>query len=94
MAGERILIIDDEALVAESVREMLLFDDYEVDVAHDGNAAEGQLHRAIYDAAIIDLNNAWDKRPECARTMSRNRSSNRRSGADRLWNHRCGDEGI
>jgi DNA-binding NtrC family response regulator len=55
MANERILIIDDEGGVAESLRQMLLFEGYSVETA--GGAAEAQawLARGFFDVALIDL---------------------------------------
>jgi DNA-binding NtrC family response regulator len=55
MANERILIIDDERGVAESLARVLRFEGYAVDVATTAAEAQAYLARDLYDAALIDL---------------------------------------
>jgi DNA-binding response OmpR family regulator len=52
----RILIIEDNAAVAGSVRDMLESRKYAVDVAPDGETGLDFLLRGTYDAAIVDVN--------------------------------------
>lgn len=51
----RILIVEDNVAVAESVRLMLEAKKYAVDVAHDGETGLDYLLRGTYDAAILDV---------------------------------------
>ena len=55
MANERILIIDDERKVAQSIEQMLSFEGFLAEVATNLREAEALLHKSLYDAAIIDL---------------------------------------
>jgi len=55
MANERILIIDDERDVAETLQEMLRIEAYSADVATNLEEAESLLHNDLYDVAIVDL---------------------------------------
>lgn len=55
MAAERILVVDDDLPVAESIAEILRFGGYLVDLATTLRAAEESLTRDIYDAAVVDL---------------------------------------
>jgi DNA-binding NtrC family response regulator len=50
-----ILIVDDEEIVRESLREWLLDDGYKADTAEDGFSALRMLKEKTYDIAIIDL---------------------------------------
>jgi DNA-binding response OmpR family regulator len=51
----RILIIEDNAVIAEAVRDMLEHRKYAVDIAADGDTGLDHLLRGIYDAAIVDI---------------------------------------
>lgn len=57
MAKERarILVADDEYHICEGLRESLLREDHDVDVAHDGHEAVNLLDRCVYNAAVLDL---------------------------------------
>jgi len=51
----RILIIEDNALIAGAVRDMLENRKYAVDIAGDGESGLDYLLRGTYDAAIVDI---------------------------------------
>ena len=51
----RILVIEDNAVVAGAVRDMLEFRKFAVDVAADGESGLDYLLRGTYDAAIVDI---------------------------------------
>jgi DNA-binding response OmpR family regulator len=51
----RILIVEDNLVVAESVRMMLAANKYAADVANDGDTGLDYLLRGTYDAAIVDI---------------------------------------
>jgi DNA-binding NtrC family response regulator len=55
MPSERILIVDDERPVAESLQRLLQADGYSVDVATNAADARSLLGRVIYDLAVLDL---------------------------------------
>jgi two-component system response regulator MprA len=51
----RILVVDDDRAVRESLRRSLTFNGYEVDLAADGAAALGQISTSRPDALILDV---------------------------------------
>ena len=53
--GKKILIVDDELSVRNSLREWFLEDGFAVETAEDGNAALQRMHAGPYDIVIIDL---------------------------------------
>ena len=59
---KRILVVDDDNSVRESLQRILLESGYEVTLAADGPSAEGQFEKA--DLLILDLNlpiqDGWD----------------------------------
>jgi len=55
MAGERILVVDDEANVRDLLERVCSRDGYEVATAQDGEAAIAYLERDSFDLAIVDL---------------------------------------
>ena len=54
MSGKRILVVDDEALVLESLRMTLAFYGYTVETASGGATALEQLERAQFDLVVTD----------------------------------------
>ena len=54
--SKRVLVVDDEADVAELIAEILGKDGFAVDIANTGNDALQQLSRARYDLVLSDLN--------------------------------------
>ena len=56
MAGERILVVDDEAEIVELLREVLAAEGYVVDAAPDANASLQLIRENIYDLALLDFN--------------------------------------
>ena len=53
--GKKILIVDDELSVRNSLREWFLEDGFAVETAEDGHAALQRMHSGPYDIVIIDL---------------------------------------
>jgi len=51
----RILIVDDEASIRETLHEILTFEGYEVDMAEDGAQALDMLRKTEYDVALCDI---------------------------------------
>jgi DNA-binding response OmpR family regulator len=51
----RVLVVEDEPMVAEVVERYLRRDGYEVDVTHDGAAALAQFERRRPDLVVLDL---------------------------------------
>jgi DNA-binding NtrC family response regulator len=53
--GQRILIIDDEAGIRESLETLLMLEGFRIDLAGDGNAGLDLLTRNTYDLLLLDL---------------------------------------
>lgn len=51
----RILLIEDDAMIGESLVESLVAEHYATDWVRDGHAAELALHHDIYDLILLDL---------------------------------------
>lgn len=51
----RILVIEDEVLLAHSIKEILNAEKYEVDLAYDGEEGEAYAMLNIYDLIILDI---------------------------------------
>jgi len=56
MAETRILLVEDEKKIAESLRKGLSEHHYEVDVAYDGAIGRKMFEQKSYDLAILDIN--------------------------------------
>ena len=56
MAGERILVVDDETAIVELLRDVLSAEGYAVDAASDAAGALRLIRESIYDAALLDFN--------------------------------------
>jgi DNA-binding response OmpR family regulator len=56
MAGERILVVDDEAEIVDMLRDVLSAEGFEVDAAPDAATALERIRETIYDVAILDFN--------------------------------------
>jgi two-component system copper resistance phosphate regulon response regulator CusR len=56
MAETRILLVEDEKKIAESLRKGLSEQHYEVDVAYDGAVGRKLFDANAYDLAILDIN--------------------------------------
>lgn len=56
MAGERILVVDDEAEIVELLRDVLGAEGFVVDPAPDAGTALALIRENIYDAALVDFN--------------------------------------
>jgi DNA-binding NtrC family response regulator len=55
MAAQRLLIVDDEALITFSMRRYFMAQGFEVDCAAELEEAEKLVEAACYDAVIADL---------------------------------------
>ena len=55
MISKDLLIVDDEFLVCESLKEMLSLEGYKVDTAPDGNTALGKLRENRYQIVLSDI---------------------------------------
>ncbi|MEZ4552820.1 MAG: response regulator transcription factor [Dehalococcoidia bacterium] len=53
--ARRILVVEDEDMVADVVERYLRRDGYEVEVAHDGNAGLAAYRRAAPDLVVLDV---------------------------------------
>jgi DNA-binding NtrC family response regulator len=53
--GQRILIVDDEAGIRDSLETLLALEGFQVDTAVDGNSGLDQLTRHPYDLLLLDL---------------------------------------
>jgi DNA-binding response OmpR family regulator len=56
MAGERILVVDDEAEIIDLLRDVLLAEGFRVDEAPTAGRALELIRENIYDVAILDFN--------------------------------------
>lgn len=56
MAGERILVVDDENEIVELLRDVLTAEGYAVDAAPTAEGALKLIRENIYDAALLDFN--------------------------------------
>jgi DNA-binding response OmpR family regulator len=56
MAGERILVVDDEAEIVELLRDVLSAEGFVVDAAPDAATALQLVRENIYDVALLDFN--------------------------------------
>ena len=56
MAGERILVVDDESDIVELLRDVLTAEGFTVDAAADAATALELIRANIYDAALLDFN--------------------------------------
>lgn len=55
MTASRILVVDDDPRMAESLQKLLLMHGHDVDIVFDGRAALHQLSRDNYDLVLLDL---------------------------------------
>jgi len=51
----RLLLVEDDSMIRESVRQGLRQDGFTVDWVQDGRAAELALRNAVYDLLVLDL---------------------------------------
>ena len=56
MAGERILVVDDESGIVDLLKDVLTAEGYVVDAAPDANASLQLIRENIYDLALLDFN--------------------------------------
>ena len=65
-SARRILVVDDEAMVCESVRLLLAYDGHQVDTASSGPEALDRLEAAMYDVVFTDFSMPGMKGDELA----------------------------
>ncbi|MCJ7587821.1 MAG: response regulator [Candidatus Aminicenantes bacterium] len=54
-AKKRILVVDDEATVCRSIRQALLCEEYEIDIAMSGEEALRMAENKDYEVMVVDL---------------------------------------
>ncbi len=75
-----VLVVEDEADIADALRDILLLEGHEVDIARGGNEAQAMITAGLYDAVLSDLRMAegdgpalytWleSKRPDLLRRL-------------------------
>ena len=60
----RVLIVDDEKSIRETLKEILLYESYEVEEAEDGKKAFDLIKKFNYDAVLCgyqDARNGWHR---------------------------------
>ncbi len=55
MAKKKVLVVDDEPIMRDSICEALLLNGYDVTVAEDGIAARDILHRNEFEVVVSDI---------------------------------------
>ena len=53
--GRRILVVEDDLVIADAVSRRLISEGFEVDAVHDGLAAVAAAARTPYDAVVLDV---------------------------------------
>jgi two-component system response regulator MprA len=53
--AQRVLVVDDDARIAASVRRALVYEGYTVDVVHDGEAALASARNNVPDLVVLDV---------------------------------------
>ena len=54
--GQRILLLEDDRILAQSIEELLVSDSFLVDVAFDGEEASELTYDNVYDLYLLDIN--------------------------------------
>lgn len=93
----RILVVEDEVLLAHSIKEILNAEKYEVDLAYDGEEGESYALLGIYDLIILDIMMPKKNGFEVAKSLRNQRFGTpilmltARSGVeDRIYGLNCG----
>ncbi len=55
MLNARVLVVDDEAIVRESIRDWLIFSGYEVEIAENGEEALSKMERGDFNVLLLDV---------------------------------------
>lgn len=55
MSASRVLVVDDEVNIRRTLREILEYEDLEVDEAADGDAALAKLKKRTFDVVLLDI---------------------------------------
>jgi CheY-like chemotaxis protein len=69
LGRQRILVVDDEPLVCESVRMLLSYDGHDVDTAHSGEEALARQSQIEFDVVITDFSMPGMKGDELSRVL-------------------------
>ena len=75
LSGMRILVVDDDRAVRESLRRSLAFNGYQVDLAVDGKDALEAVQQRRPDSSI--LSGPTSNTPDAARPLLRNKARTR-----------------
>ena len=75
----RLLLVEDDAMIGESVRKGLRQDGFALDWVRDGEAAELALANGVYDLMLLDLGLPKKDGLEVLRTLRR------RAATCRYW---------
>ena len=52
----RVLVVDDDKVLQNSVKEALLYHSFQVDVANNGKEALNAVYKDKYDLVVMDVN--------------------------------------
>ena len=55
MSNARVLVVDDEAIVRESIRDWLIFSGYEVEIAENGEEALSKMEKGDFNVLLLDV---------------------------------------
>jgi len=55
MSNARVLVVDDEAIVRESIRDWLIFSGYEVEIAENGEEALSKMEKRDFNVLLLDV---------------------------------------
>jgi CheY-like chemotaxis protein len=69
MVPRRILVVDDDPLVADSIRRMLMFDGHQVELALSSEEALGVFSKHSFDIAFVDFEMPGMKGDQLAAAM-------------------------
>ncbi|HZR16916.1 MAG TPA: response regulator [Verrucomicrobiae bacterium] len=69
LASRRVLVVDDDPLVADSIRRMLQFDGHQVEVVFSAEDALGRFSTKTFDLTMVDYEMPKMKGDELARAI-------------------------
>lgn len=79
----RLLFAEDEKSLSRAITAILKNNHYEGDAVYDGEEALAYLECGTYDGAILDINDAKKRRPDCPKRNSSSGHQHTRFDADR-----------
>ena len=53
---QKVLVVDDDKVLQQSVKQALEYHHFKVDVANNGKEAVGAVYREKYDLVVLDVN--------------------------------------